>query len=65
MSYCVYKMINSSKIISFSEGLNILEVPNTSILSVDEETCLIDEETKVDYCCNITYQWEILLLSAV
>ena len=50
MSHCVHKIINSSKVISFREGLNILK-----ILSVDEETHLIDEETNFDYCCNITY----------
>ena len=48
-------MINISKIISFREGLNILKVLKTLFLSVDEETCFIDEETKFDYCCNITY----------
>ena len=47
MSHSVYKIINSSKVISFRKGLNILKMPK--ILSVDEETCLIDEETKFGY----------------
>ena len=29
MSHCVYKMINSSMVISFMKGLNMLKVPKT------------------------------------
>ena len=54
MPHCVYKMINSSKVIRKGR-IKHLKSAQYLILSVYEETCLIDEDTKFDYCFNITY----------